>query len=170
MATPVLAQAPGQGVGTENLDACLVATQVLRPGQYTKVEFLRVTTKGVPTFAIEVLDYDDREWEFNCNALNGVVYAFEREVNSPSAALFDEKVSLEKAKQTVSSLYPGEILEVEYEVESNGRPSYEIDIQGGRENRFIEYKVEVDAISGEIQEVNVETWEIGIEPEERPKN
>lgn len=49
---------------------------------------------------------------------------------------------------------------MEYEVESEGYASYELDIQdtGGTE-----FKVEVNATNGEIVEVLVEEWEIGQE-------
>jgi uncharacterized membrane protein YkoI len=60
----------------------------------------------------------------------------------------------------------GEVVEVEYEIESDGGSTYEFDILGkdGQET-----KVEVDAASGKIIEVHVEDWQIGEEPKEKRK-
>lgn len=63
--------------------------------------------------------------------------------------------------------HPGEVVEVEYEIESDGGSTYEFDVIGkdGKET-----KVEVDAATGKIIEVHVEEWEIGEEPEEKRRN
>ena len=53
---------------------------------------------------------------------------------------------------------------MEYELESNGDPSYEIDLVTADGTEF---KIEVDAASGDIIEVSVEAWEIGQEANER---
>lgn len=73
-------------------------------------------------------------------------------------------MSEEDARATALRLYPGMIEEVEYELESNGDASYEIDLVSADGTEF---KIEVDAGSGEIIEVSVEAWEIGREMEER---
>ena len=62
------------------------------------------------------------------------------------------------------SIYPGVIEEVEYELESNGDASYEIDLVSADGTEF---KIEVDAATGDIVEVSVEAWEIGQETNER---
>ena len=51
-------------------------------------------------------------------------------------------------------------MEVEYEIEPDGKASYEFDVRsaGGKER-----KVEVDATSGEIVEDNEEIYQIGRE-------
>lgn len=59
------------------------------------------------------------------------------------------------------------MVEVEYEIESDGSSTYEFDIKG---NDGKETKVEVDAASGKIIEVHVEDWEIGEEPKEKRNN
>ncbi|WP_204369055.1 PepSY domain-containing protein [Methylocucumis oryzae] len=53
-----------------------------------------------------------------------------------------------------------EVVEVEYEIEPDGKASYEFDIKtkDGKE-----MKVEVDATSGEIVEANSELYQVGKE-------
>jgi uncharacterized membrane protein YkoI len=89
------------------------------------------------------------------------------------AALVDDplfkqnvKVSEQQARQTVTDLYPGTIKEVEYEIETNGDSSYEIDVVDAEGT---EWKVEVDAASGDIIETHIEQWEIGYEADEMVK-
>ena len=152
--------------GTVDIGTCLAAASAVKAGDYVKVEYLSVSPRGVPTYEIEVRGDDGREWELMCDALNGTVYEIEQEVNSASDPLFQEqaRVSEEDARAKALSLYPGTIEEVEYELESNGDASYEIDLVS---SDGTEFKIEVDAGTGEIIEVSVEAWEIGQEMEER---
>ena len=118
----------------------------------------------MPTFEIELADANGQAWEFMCDARSGQIYEIEQEAASTSDARFNAEVSEEAARQTVLDLYGGTVVEVEYEIESNGGSSYEIDVYAGG----TEWKVEVDAATGAIIEVHVEQWEIGVEPDERP--
>jgi uncharacterized membrane protein YkoI len=71
------------------------------------------------------------------------------------------KISEDEAKQIALRAHPGEIVETEYEIESNGEASYEFDIQtpGGKE-----VKLEVDAATGKIVENGEEEiYQIGKE-------
>lgn len=149
-----------------HLETCLVAASAVKAGDYLKVEYLSVSPRGVPTYEIEVRGADGREWELMCDTLTGAIYEIEQEANGPSDPLFLEraKVSEEEARAKVLGLYPGKIEEVEYELESNGDPSYEIDLVTADGTEF---KIEVDAASGDIIEVSVEAWEIGQEANER---
>ena len=56
--------------------------------------------------------------------------------------------------------HAGTVVETEYEIEPDGKASYEFDIAGtdGKE-----YKVEVDATTGKIVEENVEVYQVGQE-------
>lgn len=157
----------GQGRDKVSLEHCLKAAKNVRDGAYVKVEYLKISPAGVPTYEIEIRDDAGTEWELMCNARTGDVYEIETEAASADDEAFAEnaKISEKRARQTALDRYPGEIEEVEYEIEANGQPSYEIDIvdEGGTE-----FKVEVDAVSGDIIEVSVESWEIGEEPDERP--
>ena len=75
------------------------------------------------------------------------------------------KVSEEDAIKTAQDRFGGDVVEVEYEIESDGSPSYEIDL--AQDGQDTEFKVEVDAVSGEIIELSVEQWQIGQEPDEK---
>lgn len=151
---------------TVHIETCLVAASAVKAGDYLKVEYLAVSPRGVPTYEIEVRGADGREWELRCDALTGTIYEIEQEANSSSDPLFQEqaKVSEEAARAKALSIYPGTVEEVEYELESNGDASYEIDIVSADGTEF---KVEVDAATGDIIEVSVEAWEIGQEANER---
>lgn len=151
---------------TVRVETCLIAASAVKTGDYLKVEFLSVSPRGVPTYEIEIRGTDGREWELMCDALTGTIYEIEQEAGSDSDPLFREraKVSEQEARDKALSLYPGTIEEVEYELESNGDPSYEIDLVS---SDGTEFKIEVDAVTGEIIEVSIEAWEIGQESSER---
>ena len=151
---------------TVHIETCLVAASAVKAGDYLKVEYLAVSPRGVPTYEIEVRGTDGREWELRCDAMTGTIYEIEQEAAGSSDPLFQEqaKVSEEEARAKALSIYPGTIEEVEYELESNGDPSYEIDLVSADGTEF---KIEVDAVTGKIIEVSVEAWEIGQEANER---
>ena len=151
---------------TVHVETCLIAASAVKTGDYLKVEYLSVTPRGVPTYEIEIRGTDGREWELMCDALTGTIYEIEQEAGDGSDPLFRERanVSEEEARDKALRLYPGTIEEVEYELESNGDPSYEIDLVS---SDGTEFKIEVDAVTGEIIEVSIEAWEIGQESNER---
>lgn len=152
---------------TVHVETCLVAASAIKAGDYLKVEYLAVSPRGVPTYEIEVRGTDGREWELMCDAMTGTIYEIEQEAHDASDPLFQEqaKVSEEEARAKALRLYPGKVEEVEYELESNGDASYEIDLISPDGTEF---KVEVDATTGEIVEVSVEAWQIGQEANEGP--
>jgi hypothetical protein len=115
---------------TVHIETCLVAASAVKAGDYPKVEYLAVSPRGVPTYAIEVRGTDGREWELMCDAITGTIYEIEQEAAGSSDSVFQEqaKVSEEEARAKALSIYPGTVEEVEYELESNGDASYEIDI------------------------------------------
>lgn len=144
------------------LEDCLMAAKAIRVGQFVKVEFLNYTDEGEAAYEIEIRDPDGKEWEFECSASTGQIIEIEQEVESANDPLFKKhmKVTEEEARKTATQLYPGKIEEVEYEIEANGAASYEFDII---DKYGVEFKVEVDAATGEIVEVQLEQWEIGEE-------
>jgi uncharacterized membrane protein YkoI len=151
---------------SEGLDDCLErVSEIKHVRSFTKVEYLSVSHDGDPSFEIEAPDGDGVEWEFMCDASDGDIYEIEQEVGSASDPLFKQqaKVNNQQVRRTVTALYPGTVKETEYEIESNGDPTYEIDVV---DDHGTEWKIEVDAASGDIIEVHVEEWEIGEEPDE----
>lgn len=146
------------------LETCLKAASKIKAGEYVKVE--SIILGGVPSYEIEVRDAEGVEWELMCDRTTGRIYEIEREVDSAADPLFAKRAKVKEAdaRAAVLELYPGEIKEIEYEIESNGAPTFEFDVVDAQGR---ELKVEVNAITGEIIEVAFEEWEIGIEPEER---
>ena len=147
------------------LHACLAAASEIKEGYYAKVEYLTMTEQGVETYEIEIHDKNGAEWELMCDIEKGSIYEVEREVESASDPLFSKnmKVDADTAGKTALGLYPGKIVHTEYEIEANGDASYEFDIF---EKPGVTHKVEVDAATGEIVEVNIERWDIGRETDE----
>jgi uncharacterized membrane protein YkoI len=148
----------------KGLDTCIAAVQKQQAGDFIKLEKLSVANK--PFYELEIKDSKGMEWEFMCNANTGKITEQETEANSASDETFKKlmKVSEEDAKATALKAHAGTITEVEYEIEANGNPSYEFDIS---DDKGIETKVEVDAISGKIIETATESWEIGEEADEK---
>lgn len=144
------------------LEACMLAATAIRTGTYTKVEYLDFTDEGVSAYEIEMKDLDGKEWEFECDSHTGAIIEIEQEVATPDAPLFKKKMKVTEkdAKKIATELYPGTVEEVEYEIEMDGKASYEFDIV---DKYGVEFKIEVDATSGEIVEVQIEKWEIGEE-------
>jgi uncharacterized membrane protein YkoI len=165
--TSVLSAAVAAAPETVRIETCLEAATATVPGDFVKVEFLDPSAEGVPAYEIEVRDAQGGEWELMCNAATGHIFEIEQEAESAEDPRFRgrAKVSAAQAQETVLALYPGEVKEIEFEIENNGAPTYEIDLltKDGRE-----FKIEVDAVSGEIIEVAVERWEIGEEADEEP--
>jgi len=65
-----------------------------------------------------------------------------------------------EAKATALAAHPGTVVETEYEIEEDGKASYEFDILEADKE---EIKVEVDATTGKIVEVSYENYQIGKE-------
>ncbi|MGH8502263.1 MAG: PepSY domain-containing protein [Gammaproteobacteria bacterium] len=157
----------GHDHSTAELSTCLKQVYKIKgTDDFVKVEYLSVTQEGSPSFEIEVRDAKGVEWEFMCDAASGMIYEVEQEVESAGDPKFKKhaKVSEQQATKTVTDLYAGEVKEVEYEIEANGDATYEIDVVDDNDT---EWKVEVDAASGDIIETHIEQWEIGEEPDER---
>lgn len=162
LSSPVMADGKR---GHGGLHKCLKAASKIKDGYYQKLEYLTMTEHGVKTYEIEIKDPDGVEWELMCNIRTGDIFEIEREVDSASDPLFKKnmKVDEKTAAKTALELYPGKLVHTEYEIESNGDASYEFDIY---EKPNVTYKVEVDAKTGEIIEVNIEKWDIGREADE----
>lgn len=167
--TLVLAALPAfandHGRAHDGLHKCLKAASNLKDGYYQKLEYLTMTKNGVKTYEIEIKDKNGVEWELMCDIHHGNIYEVEREVESTSDPLFKRhmKVDEKTAAKTALELYPGKLVHTEYEIEADGSASYEFDIY---EKHEVTYKVEVDANTGEIIEVNIEKWDIGREADE----
>ncbi|MDD2768495.1 MAG: PepSY domain-containing protein [Methylococcus sp.] len=143
-----------------SMENCMHAALAKRAGEVVKLEFKE--ERGAPTYEFEVLGNDGKSWELECDALTGKITEEEQEVADADDALFKAKakIGLEEAKKIALAAHPGQVVEVEYEIESNGNASYEFDI----ETKNGEVKLEVDAMTGKIVEDNEkELYQIGKE-------
>lgn len=143
----------------DSLGKCVKAALTVKEGTIVKTEFKTENKVGVYEFDIE--GADGKAWDIECDAKTGKILEVEEEVtaNDPrfKAAA---KVSEADAKATALAAHPGTIIETEYEIEADGKASYEFDIL---EQDKEEIKVEVDATTGKIVEVSYENYQIGKE-------
>jgi uncharacterized membrane protein YkoI len=154
-----------------SLARCAQAALEKQHGEFVKVEVESAgesSEKGQPRagtalLELEVRDTAGKEWELTCDEQSGRIIEIEREVPDADDSLFKPKakISEEDARKTALAAHPGEVEEVEYEIEASGGATYEIDIKpaGGKG----ELKVEVDATTGKIVERRQEHYQIGIE-------
>jgi len=142
------------------METCLQAALGKMSGDVIKVEFKQERT--VPTYEIEIAG-KDKTMEYECDANTGKITEEEQEVDSIDHALFKAKakISLDQAKAIALKAHPGDIVEMEFEIESNGSASYEFDI---RQADGKEVKMEIDAATGAIVEDDEhEIYQIGKE-------
>jgi len=142
------------------LEACLKAALAKFPGDVQTME--AEIEKGRRIFEFDIVGKDGVEHEVECDAKTGKLTETEQEVPNAEAAAFKDKakISLEEAKKLALAKRAGEIVEIEYEIESDGTPSYEFDI---RDANGQEWEVEVDAITGKVLEEEQELYQIGAE-------
>lgn len=105
------------------------------------------------------IEQKDKLVEVECSADNGKIVETETRVKDANDSAFKSvvKVSEDQAKKTALDKFPGEVERVEYEIESDGKASYEFDIK----TKKGDMRVEVDAGSGKIVESSTEILEIG---------
>ncbi|RKZ95641.1 MAG: peptidase [Gammaproteobacteria bacterium] len=141
-------------------EKCMAAALDERPGEIVKVEMKNEL--GAHVYEFDIRGIDGADWDVECGAHRGLITEVEREVENVNHPLFKAKMKVSEAdaRKTALAIYPGEITEVEYEIEPNGAASYEFDIDTKLNQ---EMKVEVDATTGEIVEANRENWQIGLE-------
>ena len=72
------------------------------------------------------------------------------------------KISIDQARISVLIIHPGRVVNEEREIGMDGSFTYEFDV---KTDAGYEIKVDVDAVSGTIEEANFELYEIGLEKE-----
>lgn len=141
----------------DSLGKCVKAALSKHDGKIVKTEFKSENKKGVYEFDIE--SADGTAWDIECDAKSGSIIEIEQEVTANDAKFKAlAKVSEADAKATALAAHPGTVVETEYEIEADGKVSYEFDILEADNE---EIKVEVDAVSGKIVEVSYEEYQIG---------
>ena len=145
-----------------NMETCLDAALDTIPGNARKVEMKMEDDDPIYEFDIES-SADSNTYNVECNAEEGFITEIEREVDA-SDPYFKKmaKVSKSEAEKTALSVHPGTITSSELEVGFDGSVTYEFDIQS---KLGYEVKVDVDAVTGQIEEANIELYEIGSEKE-----
>ncbi len=141
-------------------EECRTEATTLKPGKVIKVEMK--IQQGREVYEFDIRDQDNRDWDIECDSVTGELVEIEEEVYGVNDARFIEKMSVSytQAKELVLNAYPGEIIEMEYEIEEDGTAVYEFDI---RTTTGEDMKVEIDASTGKIHEANREVWQIGFE-------
>ena len=143
----------------DSLGKCVVAALSKHDGKIVKMEMKSEQKTAMYEFDIE--SADGTAWDIECNVKTSKVTEVEQEVKADDAKFKAlAKVSEADAKATALAAHPGNVAEVEYELESDGKASYEFDITEADNE---EVKVEVDATTGKIAETSYEVYQIGKE-------
>ena len=150
-----------QGWNLKGIEVCLDAALDTIPGDARKVE-LKIEGDD-PTYEFDIDGTDGVSYNVECNAEEGLVTEIEREVdeNDPVFKKF-AKITQDEAKETALMFHPGKVVSSEREVGFDGEITYEFDI---KTKLGYEIKVDVDAVTGNIEEANIEIYEIGMEQE-----
>lgn len=143
----------------DSLGKCVKAALSKHDGKIVKLEAKSERKQVVYEFDVQT--NDGKAWDIECNAKTGKVTEVEEEVTATDERFkASAKVSEEEAKATALAAHPGKVVEVEYELEPDGKASYEFDILEADNE---EVKVEVDASTGKIVETSYEIYQIGQE-------
>lgn len=143
----------------DSLGKCVKAALTAHEGKIVKLEMKSEDKK--PMYEFDIESADGTAWDVECNVKTGKITEIEQEVKSDDAKFKAlAKVSEADAKATALAAHPGTIVETEYELEPDGKASYEFDILEADKE---EIKVEVDATTGKIVEKSYEVYQVGHE-------
>jgi len=147
-------------VKTGQFEQCRAKALALHPGRIVKVE-MKIEAND-QLYEFDIRDQDNRDWDIECNAMTAEIVEVEEEIYGINDPRFSEqmKVDYTRAKSIALQAYPGKIVEMEYEIEDSGLAVYEFDIKQANGD---EIKLEINARTGEIMEVDLELWQIGYE-------
>ena len=146
-------------VSYDSLGKCVKAALAKHEGKVVKLEMKSENKK--PTYEFDIESADGTAWDVECDVKSSKIIEIEQEVKADDAKFKAlAKVSEADAKATALAAHPGIVAELEYELESDGKASYEFDIT---EADGEEVKIEVDAATGKIVETHYEVYQIGQE-------
>jgi len=133
-----------------SMETCLSVALERYPGKVKELEF----------YEFEILTADGRETEVECSAMTGeiVEVEWENENMDLDAFLETSKVSASQARKIALRRVPGKVTKMDLETNSMGVMSYEFEIRT-RDGEDVD--VEVDAMSGNVIEVETEIYEVG---------
>lgn len=146
--------------GSDYYQSCQHAALNTHAGKIIKVEFKIESNQ--PVYEFDIRAPDGRDWDIECHAESEQIIEVEEEVSSVHHPLFLDKKRIDEkhARAVALDAWPGDVLEIEYEIEPDGAASYEFDIHT---YKGIEMKIEVDATTGDIVEQSQELWQEGYE-------
>jgi uncharacterized membrane protein YkoI len=143
----------------DSLGKCVKAALSKHEGKIVKLEMKSENKK--PTYEFDIESADGTAWDVECDVKSSKITEVEQEVKVDDAKFKAlAKVSEADAKATALAAHPGTVVETEYELEPDGKASYEFDIT---EADGEEVKIEVDATTGKIVETSYEVYQIGEE-------
>ena len=143
----------------DSLGKCVKAALSKHDGKIVKVELK--SEKKKPVYEFDIESADGTAWDVECDVKTSKIIEIEQEVKADDAKFKAiAKVNEADAKATALAAHPGTVVETEYELESDGKASYEFDILEADKE---EIKVEVDAATGKIVEVDYEVYQVGQE-------
>lgn len=141
-----------------SMETCLSAAMGMHPGEVKELEM--TLDNGVPHYEFEIVTADGRETEVECDAMTGKIVEVEWENDNMNLDAFLEKATVTPAQARKAALerVPGRIDEMDLETTSTGAMSYEFEVitPDGKE-----LDVEVDAMSGQVTEIESDIYEIG---------
>ncbi|MFT6910331.1 MAG: putative membrane protein YkoI [Oleiphilaceae bacterium] len=144
-----------------SVETCLDAALDTIPGNARSIELKMEGDDPIYEFDIEA--NDGSNYNVECNAEKGFIAEIEREVSADDAVFKKyAKITEAQARAIALDFNPGKVVSNEYEVGNDGSVTYEYDIQT---KAGYEIKVDVNAVTGEIEEANIELYEIGMEKE-----
>lgn len=144
-----------------SVEACLDAVLDTVPGNPRKLE-LKIEGDD-PVYEFDIESVKGTIYNVECNAEEALVTEIEREVSADDPVFKKiAKVSEADARAFALAIHPGKVVSSEYEIGQDGTAAYEYDIQT---DIGYEIKVDVNAATGEIEEANIEVYEIGNEKE-----
>lgn len=159
MAAAFAAPAYAADKHTGKMESCMKAALAKHAGAVISME--AELENGKPTYEFDIKGNDGKEWEVECDAKSGKVIEEEEEVDAKDSRFTAKaKVSFEDAKKTALAAHPGEVIEHETSIESDGSISFEFDIKT-KDGKEVE--VEVDAVTGKIIETEEEAYQIGLD-------
>ena len=143
----------------DSLRKCFKAALAKHDDKIVKVELK--SEKHRPLYEFDIESADGTTWDVTWNVKTSKITEIEQEVKTDDAKFKAlAKVSEADAKATALAAHPGTIAETEYEIEADGKATYEFDITEADKE---EIKVEVDATTGKIVEVSYEIYQVGQE-------
>ena len=142
------------------VEQCLDQAYDKISGHARKLEFKLEEDDPFYEFDIES-SKDGFIYNVECNAEEGYITEIEKEVDQNNPVFKSgAKISIDQARVKTLSIHPGKVVNEEREIGMDGSLTYEFDIQT---NAGYEIKIDVDAKSGEIEEVSFELYETGME-------